>query len=304
MSRGQILTSELQGYINKADPVAFITTTKPAMKQREYEAFTNWVSKRKRANKDDDQEAARWKVSIPDHMNPNNAAYVDTTISAKHYHELEEQRLNKSGKLTVWLAEGASSDLNTSETISFKPKEKMSTLTRVIKKKLGLNYPIDLRLTGSSDKLNITGTVDQAGLKDGMTLFASRAQEEPSAESAEENVTIRIQRKDKSKVWCNKLSLYAQTTHLYHEFSQITHQTPGHFYFYRSNGNRRGRLLTIADLHLRRDEVLFYSAQTPVIVEAHWLDSVQKEHQRKQTFICEDETLDSLKPILQEECQL
>ncbi|HTD19642.1 MAG TPA: hypothetical protein VK667_08945, partial [Ktedonobacteraceae bacterium] len=304
LSRGQITTSELQNYINRADPVTFITQTKPSIKQKEYEAFTNWVSKRRRANKDDVQEAARWKVSIPDHMNPNNAAYVDTTISAKRYHELEEQRLNKSGKLTVWLAEGASSDLNTSETISFKPKEKMSTLTRVIKKKLGLNYPIDLRLTGSSDKLNITGTVDQAGLKDGMTLFASRAQEEPSAESAEENVTIRIQRNDKSKVWSTTLPLSASTTHLYHEFSQITHQTPGHFYFYRSNGNRVGRFLTIADLHLRRDEVLFYSAQTPVIVEAHWLDSIQKEHQRKQTFISEDETLESLKPILKEEFQL
>src|SRR5438128_11710157 len=113
-------------------------------------------------------------------MNPNNASYVDTTISAKCYYELEEQRLNKSGKLTVWLAEGASSDLNTSEIFSFKPKEKMSTLTRAIKKKLGLNYPIDLRLTGSNDKLSITGTVDQAGLKDGMTPLASRPKQPPN----------------------------------------------------------------------------------------------------------------------------
>src|SRR5438128_10513841 len=99
----------------------------------------------------------------------------------------------------------------------------MSTLTRVIKKKLGLNYPINLRLTGSSDKLNITGTVDQAGLKDGMTLFASCAQEEPSAESAEETISIRIQRNDKGKVWTTSLPLSASTTHLYHEFAQIPH---------------------------------------------------------------------------------
>src|SRR5437879_88986 len=137
-----------------------------------------------------------------------------------------------------------------------------------------------------------------------MILFASRAQEEPTAESAEENVIIRIQRNDKSKVWSTTLPLSASTTHLYHEFSQITHQTPGHFYFYRSNGNRVGRFLTIADLHLCRDEILFYSAQIPIIVEAHWLDSIQKEHQRKQTFISEDETLESLKPILKEEFQL
>jgi hypothetical protein len=180
----------------------------------------------------------------------------------------------------------------------------MSTLTRVIKKKLGLNYPIDLRLTGNSDKLSITGTADQAGLKDGMTLFASRAQEEPSAESAEETATIRIQRNDKSKMWTTTLPLSASTTHLYHEFAQITHQTPGHFYFFRSNGTRVGRFLTIADLHLRKNEVLFYSAQVPTLVEAHWLDSIQKEHQRKQTFISEDETLDSLRPILREEFQL
>src|SRR5437016_14175358 len=115
MSRGHILTSELQTYINNADPVTFITQTKPSIKQKEYEAFTNWVSKRRRANKDDVQEAARWKVSIPDHMNPNNAAYVDTTISAKRYHELEEHRLNKYGNLPVWLAQDASSDLKTRE---------------------------------------------------------------------------------------------------------------------------------------------------------------------------------------------
>src|SRR5438128_6855048 len=180
----------------------------------------------------------------------------------------------------------------------------MSTLTRVIKKKLGLNYPIDLRPTGDSDKLSITGTADQAGLKDGMTLFASRAQEEPSAESAEETTTIHIQRNDKSKVWTTTLPLSASTTHLYHEFSQITHQTPGHFYLFRSNGTRVGRFLTIADLHLRQNEVLFYSAQVPVIVEAHWLDSTQKEPQRKQTFISEDETLEGLNSILREEFQL
>src|SRR5437879_5564001 len=70
MERGQILSSELQMYINKAEPTSFITTTKPAIKQKDYESFSNWVQKRRRANKDDMQDVARWKVSMPDHMNP------------------------------------------------------------------------------------------------------------------------------------------------------------------------------------------------------------------------------------------
>ena len=304
MSRGQILTSELQGYINKADPVAFITTTKPAMKQREYEAFTNWVSKRKRANKDDMQDVARWKVSIPDHMNPNNASYVDTTISAKRYNELEEQRLNKPGKLTVWLAEGASSDLATSEVITFKPKDKMSTLARVMKKKLKLNYLIKIRLTDTDQNLSITGTADQAGLKDGMTLFVSRAETESSEESTDETITIKIQRNDSSKVWTVNLPASASTTHLYHEFTQTTHQQHGHFTLYRSNGLRVSRFTTIGNLHLRKGEVLTYSAHTPVAVQVNWLDSVQKEKQQKQTFVNEEVTVDDLIDILTQEFEL
>ena len=119
MERGQILTRELQNYINRSDPTSFITTTKPAMKQKDYKSFSNWVQKRRRANKDDMQDIARWKVSIPDHMNPNNASYVDTTILAKRFYELEDQRLNKQGKLTVWLAGASASDLTTSEIITF-----------------------------------------------------------------------------------------------------------------------------------------------------------------------------------------
>ena len=304
MSRGQILTTELQGYINKADPVAFITTTKPSMKQKDYEAFTNWVSKRRRAGKDDMQEAARWKVSIPDHMNPNNTSYVDTTISAKQYYELEEKRLNKQGKLTIWLSDGTSSDLTTSVTISFKPKEKMSTLARVIKKKFELNYPIDLRLTGNEQKLNITGMADQAGLQDGMTLFASRAQEEPSAESAEESVKIQIQRNDSGKVWSCTLPLSASTTHLYHQFTQLTHQQHGHFTIYRSNGTRVGRFSLIKDLHLCKNEVFTYRSHVPTLVKANWLDSTQKEHQRKPTFVDKDTLMKDLDAILIDEFNL
>src|SRR5437879_9893317 len=43
MSRGQIITSELQNYINRADPVTFITQTKPSIKQKENEDSKKWA---------------------------------------------------------------------------------------------------------------------------------------------------------------------------------------------------------------------------------------------------------------------
>src|SRR5437660_1128015 len=118
-------------------------------------------------------------------MNPANPSYIviDTTISSKRYYELEEIRLSKSGKLTAWLTSDTSSDLTTSAVITFKPKDKMSTLARNIKRKLKLNYMINLRITDTEGRLNITGTADEAGLKDGMSVMVSKVMEESSTET-------------------------------------------------------------------------------------------------------------------------
>src|SRR5437879_5974600 len=59
LEKGQIITSELQTFINNADPISFITTTKPAMKLKAYESFSEWVQRRKRAGEDDIKDALK-----------------------------------------------------------------------------------------------------------------------------------------------------------------------------------------------------------------------------------------------------
>src|SRR5438128_9214275 len=139
LEQGQIITSELQTFVNSADPISFITITKPAMKQKAYESFSGWVHRRKRAGDDDIKDALKWKVSIPDHMNPANPSYIDTSISAKKYREQEEARLNKQSKLTAWFFND-DTDARNAEIINFRPKDKMSVIARNIKRKFKLNF--------------------------------------------------------------------------------------------------------------------------------------------------------------------
>src|SRR5438128_7307556 len=173
IEKGQIVTSELQTFINNADPISFITTTKPAMKLKAYESFSGWVQRRKRAGEDDIKDALKWKVSVPDHMNPANPSYIDTSISAKKYREQEEARLNKSGKLTAWFFTD-DTDARNAEIINFRPKDKMSVIARNIKRKFKLNFLIDLRIADTENNLRMEKTADESNLKDGMTLVVSR----------------------------------------------------------------------------------------------------------------------------------
>ena len=148
LEQGHIIQRELQTYINKADAVTFITATKPSMKPKSYEQFTNWVGRRRRLGKtdqDDLQDIAKWKVSIPDFMNPTNPAYVDTSISAKQYNEREEQRKAKPGKLSVTLP-AALSPMETEQTqeVTFRPKDKMTTVLKNIKKAFKIGFQIEL----------------------------------------------------------------------------------------------------------------------------------------------------------------
>ena len=59
IDNGLILSNELQAYINSADPIKFITVTKPSLKPKAYKAFANWVQRRKRANKDNLKDIAK-----------------------------------------------------------------------------------------------------------------------------------------------------------------------------------------------------------------------------------------------------
>ena len=304
MDRGQILTTELQKFINDADPITFITKTKPSMKQKAYESFTNWVSNRKRRNRDDMKDVERWKVSIPDHMNPTNPAYVDTTISAKRYYELEDQRLSKKGNLLAWFYNDQAEAVS-HETISFRPKDKLTAIARNIKRKLKLNFLINLRIADNTNNLKMDQTADQANIKDGMTIIATQAvTEQTSSESATERIIVKVLRPSSNKPWAFSLDPTASTSHLYHEVATQTHTRTTQFNLQRSNGVHVSRYITIADLHLRQDEVLIIRRIEPIVVDTFWLDANNNEAQNKITYLDRNLVCANLGPTLAEELLL
>src|SRR5438128_490137 len=295
LEKGQIITSELQTFINNADPISFITTTKPAMKLKAYESFSGWVQRRKRAGEDDIKDALKWKVSVPDHMNPANPSYIDTSISAKKYREQEEARLNKSGKLTVWFFTD-NLDARNAETINFRPKDKMSVIARNIKRKFKLNFLIDLRIADTENNLRMEKTADESNLKDGMTLVVSRTVTETvSTDSMEtpERILVKVQRPTSNKPWTFSLEPSASTNHLYHEVAQQTHTRTHQFYLIRSNDSQVSRYTTIAGLNLRLNEVLIIKQIEPIRVDTYWLDA-SKDPQNKITYLDRNITLSNL----------
>ena len=300
VEHGHILQGELQTYIDKADPVTFITVTKPSMKMKSYESFTGWVARRRRANHNDLLDVQKWKVSIPDHMDHTNPSYIDTSISAKQYHEQEEKRKNKSCKLNaLWQTENAQHE----EEIIFKPKDRMSTIARNIKRKFKLGFMVDLCIPDTNNKLNMFVTADVAGLKDGSTVIVSRADSESGTETADNEIAIRIQLLNSAKFWTTKLPASASTAHLYHNVNQHTHQQHGHFSLHRSDGSRVSRYVTVGNLHLRPNEILFQKEQDPVIVDVKWLDQ-NREPQNKITFVDKEIQLDHLDEVLKEDLLL
>src|SRR5438128_8183018 len=176
----------------------------------------------------------------------------------------------------------------------------MSTLARNIKRKLKLNYMINLRITDTEGRLNITGTTDEAGLKDGMSVMVSKITEKSSTETEEGTITVRVQRLTSKKIWTVSLPLSATTVHLYHQFAADTHIKHGHFILYRSNGVRVSRYTTIGNLFLRKDETLVYVPIEPLMVEANWLDNTCTP-QSKLTYIAKDTTVADLREKLKDD---
>jgi hypothetical protein len=310
MEHGHLVQSQLQTYINKADPVTFITATKPSMKPKSYEQFTNWVGRRRRQGKtdnDDMQDMAKWKVSLPDFMNPSNQAYIDTSISAKQYYEKEEQRKAKPGKLTVRLPAGISPTENEQvQEVTFRPKDKMTTVLKNIKKAFKLGIQVDLLIEGSERALNLFVIADKAGLKDGCTIVLHRTNTGSSSESPDPPanlVTVRIQHLTSSKVWTQTLPETASTTHLYYEFQTHYQYTHGSFTLLRSDGSRISRFTTLGNLHLRRNEVLIYRPIDSIMIDASWLDN-ERERQNKCVYVEASKSLDQLRDILKDELLL
>jgi hypothetical protein len=307
LEHGHILQTEVQGYINKADAVTFITATKPAMKPKSYEQFTNWVGRRRRLGKtdqDDLQDMAKWKVSIPDFMDPTNPAYYDTSISAKQYNEREEQRKARQCKMTVKLPAGLSTteEEQTHEFI-FRPKDRMTTVAKNIRKKFNLGVQIELINEGSEKAINLFSTADVAGLKDGSIVTIHRARTESSTESTESvasEVTIRIQRLTSAKIWSKSFPYTTSTTHLYHEFQNQCQYNHGSFTLLRSDGSRVSRYTTLGNLHLRRNEVLIYQPIDSIMIDAFWLDN-NRQPQNKCVYVEANMSIGKLKDILREE---
>jgi hypothetical protein len=239
LENGHILQRDLQNFINKADAVTFITVTKPSMKTSSYESFTSWVGRRRRANKDDMQDIAKWKVSIPDFMNPNNPAYIDTSISAKQYKENEDQRKSKQCKLTVRLPAALSpSETEQTQEVVFRPKDRMTTVLKNIKKKFNLGFQIDLTSAENDTVINLFVIADVAGLKDGSTVLIHRTINESSTESPESSVnevTVRVQRLNTSKIWTITYPYTTSTNHLYHDFGTQNQLKHGNFTLLRSD---------------------------------------------------------------------
>ena len=305
LENGHILQRDLQNYIDKADAVTFITVTKPSMKTSSYESFTSWVGRRRRANKDDMQDIAKWKVSIPDFMNPTNPAYIDTSISAKQYKENEEQRKSKQCKLTVMLPAALSpSETEQTQEVVFRPKDRMTTVLKNIKKKFNLGFQIDLTRDDNT-VLNLFVIADVAGLTDGSTVIIHRHITESSTESPESpvnEITVKVQRLTASKLWSKKFPYTTSTTHLYYEFGTQCQYKHGSFTLLRSDGSRVSRFSTLGDLQLRPNEVLIYQPEESIMIDAKWLDN-KRQPQNKCVFVPHI-TLEKLKDVLREELLL
>ena len=306
VEQGHILRNELQSYLDKADPITFITVTKPSMKVKTYESFTNWVGRRRRTNQDDVKDITKWKVSIPDHMNPTNEAFVDTSISQKQYNEQEAKRKNKTAKLTVKLTpQCISTNEVTTQELTFKPRDRMTTIIRAIKKKFAISFQMELSLEGHEGRLNTFVIADKAGLKDGSIVLVHKATSESSTEASGSgsDITVRVQRLSSSKLWQATFPYTASTTHLYHAFQEEHHLQHGSFTLLRSDKSRISRFTTLGNLNLRRNEVLIYRPQEPVLVGAKWLDN-RREPQDKFAFIDKNLTVADLKDVLLEELLL
>ena len=307
LEHGHILQNELQNYINKADAVTFITVTKPSMKTGSYESFTNWVGRRRRANKDDVQDIAKWKVSIPDYMDPTNPAYIDTSISAKQYNEKEEQRKNKQCKLTVNLPAALSpTETEQTQEVIFRPKDRMTTVLRNIKKKFSIGYQIDLTNAENDAMVNLFVIVDKAGIKDGSTVSIHKTITGSSTESPESStnaITVRVQCLTSSKIWEITLPYTASTTHLYHKFQTENQLKHGSFTLLRSDQSRISRFTTLGNLHLRRGETIIYRPQEPIMLDVKWLDD-KRQPQNKCVFVPLQGTVSELRDVVMEELLL
>src|SRR5437660_350478 len=271
------------------------------MKQKAYEAFTGWVARRRRANIDDMQDVQKWKVSIPDHMNHTNPSFVDTSISAKKFKEQEEARLNKSYKLTATILGTDPTDSLQSETITFRLRDKVSIIARNVKRKFKLTYMIDLRIAEQQDKLKMTCTAEEAGLKEGTYVIVSRVEtEEESSDTVERMIEVKVQKPGISKPWTKSILRTASTIHLYHNFVTDNQLKHGQYIIYRSDGSRISRYTTMEHLNLRKDEILIARQIDPIMIDAFWLDA-RKQQQNKSTFVDKNTEISGLRDILRED---
>src|SRR5438128_32840 len=235
-------------------------------------------------------------------MNPANPSYIDTSRSAKKYREQEEARLNKSGKITVWFFTD-NTNVRNAETINFRPKDKISAIARNVKRKFKLNFLINLRITDTENNLRMEKTADESGIKDDMTLVASKeVTETVSSDSVEtpERILVKVLRPTSNKPWTFSLEPSTSTTHLYHEVAQQTHTRTHQFYLLRSDDTQVSRYTTIAELNLRLNETLIIKQIEPIRVDTYWTDAAN-EAQNKITYLDRNITFTSLEPYLAEE---
>jgi hypothetical protein len=280
------------------------------MKQKLYEQFAGWVGRRRRSGKTDNDDLldiAKWKVSVPDFMNHTNPAYIDTSISAKQYNENEEKRKAKQAKLIVILPAALSpSETEQTQEIVFRPKDRMTTVLKNIKKKFGISYQIDLTHSNSERVINLFTLADVAGLQNGSVVTIHRTRSESSTESTESvvnSITVRVQCLSSSKLWSTTLPATASTSHLYFQFQTEKQYTHGSFVLHRSDGSRISRFTTLSELHLRENEVLIYTPIDAITIDVKWLDD-KRTPQNKRVYVEASATTDKLKDILREELLL
>src|SRR5580765_414299 len=160
---------------------------------------------------------------------------------------------------------------------------------------------IDLRIAEQQDKLKMTCTAEEAGLKEGTSVIVSRVEtEEESSDTIERMIVVKVQKPGISKPWTKSILRTASTIHLYHNFVTDNQLKHGQYIIYRSDGSRISRYTTMEHLNLRKDEVLIARQIDPILIDTFWLDA-RKQQQNKSTFVDKNTKIAELRDILRED---
>src|SRR5580765_1977071 len=160
---------------------------------------------------------------------------------------------------------------------------------------------IDLRIAEQQDKLKMTCTAEEAGLKEGTSVIVSRVEtEEESSDTIERMIVVKVQKPGISKPWTKSILRTASTIHLYHNFVTDNQLKHGQYILYRSDGSRISRYTTMERLNLRKDEVLIARQMDPILIDTFWIDA-QKQKQNKSTFVDKNTKIAELRDILRED---